>query len=72
MGLPAMTQLVKDPALPHLWHRVQMWLGFNSLAWKLPYSVGVAKKERKKRNQMRLNKRELSACQRLKVNFLKF
>ena len=34
---------LKDPMSPQLWFRLQLWL-IQSLAWELPYAVGVAKK----------------------------
>ena len=38
-----MAQQVKDPALPHLWHRFDPGLG-------LPRAVSVAKKKKKKKS----------------------
>ena len=47
IGVPAVVQWVKDLVLLQLWLRVQLWLGFDSLAWELPYAAGAAKKEKK-------------------------
>ena len=41
----SLAQWVKDPALPQLWHRVQMWLGFSSWPGNFPYATGAAEKE---------------------------
>ena len=41
-------QCVKDPALLQLWHRLQLCLGFDLLAQKLPYAVGAGKRERER------------------------
>ena len=39
---------LKDPALPRLWCRSQLWLGFNPWAQELPYAVGAAIKKNTK------------------------
>ena len=35
---------VRDPALPHLWHRSQLQLRFNPWPGELPYALGVVVK----------------------------
>ena len=40
-----MAQCVKDLALPPLWHRSQLGLGFDFLAWELAYVTGWSKKK---------------------------
>ena len=48
MGLiPGLAQWVKDLALPRLWHRLAAVARIRSLAWKLPYAMSMAKKEKK-------------------------
>ena len=49
-----MAQQVKDPALPQLWHRLQLWHRFNPLTWELPHAACVTKK--KKQNKTKQNK----------------
>ena len=52
LGGPAPAQWVKDPALPQLWHRSQMWLRFNLWPQKHPYAMHVAEKEKKKKKKI--------------------
>ena len=46
---PHPVQWVKDLALPHLWHRLQVQLRLDSWfdPWKLSYATGVAKINKK-------------------------
>ena len=37
LGVPAVVQQVKDPALPHFWCRMQLWLGFDP--WSRNFQV---------------------------------
>ena len=38
-----------DGCRVELWHKLQLLAWIQSLAWELPYAIGVAKKERKKK-----------------------
>ena len=41
----------KDPALPQLQHRLQLWLGVNPWPGELPYALGVALKNKTKKQK---------------------
>lgn len=45
-GVPTLVHQVKDPALLQLWHKSQLWLGFDPLLGT-SYAVGAAEKEKK-------------------------
>ena len=56
-SIPSLAQWVKDPALPQLWLRSQLWLGFdpwpgNSICHGL---VKNEKKKKKKKSQFTIN-----------------
>ena len=53
--IPGLTQCMKDPALPWLWHRPAAAL-IRFLAWELPCAAGAALK-RKYRNKY-INRKE--------------
>lgn len=44
-GVPTLVHQVKDPALLQLWHKSQLWLGFDPLLGT-SYAVGAAEKEK--------------------------
>jgi len=48
---PGLAQCVKDPALLWLWCRLAAAAPIRSLAWKLPYIIGVALKKKKKNEE---------------------
>ena len=39
---PAPPSRLKHPALPQLWHRLQLWLGFSPWPEAFPYAMDVA------------------------------
>ena len=47
-SIPGLTQWVKDPALLWLWCRPAAGDLIRSLAWELPYAMGVALKDKTK------------------------
>ena len=47
----ALCSRLKDPPLLQLQCRLQLWLRF-SLAWELPYVMGMDIKEKKKKNSI--------------------
>ena len=49
-----MVQQVKDIALPQLWGRSQLHLGFDSLTRKLPYAPGTAEEEKKEEEKLKI------------------
>ena len=44
LGVSPVVQQIKDPALPQLGLRPQLW----SLSWELPHAAGMAKQTNKK------------------------
>ena len=65
-SIPDLTQWVKNPALPQLWHMWQTWLEFSvavavaqasaaapiwPLAWELPCATGAALKRKEKKKK---------------------
>ena len=48
----SLVQWVKDPALPQLWHRLQLQLRLTP-GPELPYAAGVAEKEKKKKKKLK-------------------
>ena len=50
MGIPTVVQWVKDQVLPHVWHRLQLWLRFDP--WpKNFHTPQVQPKEEKKKKK---------------------
>ena len=47
-SVPGLAPWVKDPALPQLWHRSQLWLGFDLWPWELHMPQGSQKRNFKK------------------------
>ena len=47
-SIPGLTQWVKDPALPWLWHRPAAAAPVHPPAWELPYATSAALKRGKK------------------------
>ena len=50
-GVPAVVQLVKDPTLLQLWHRLQLQLGFNPWPRNFHMSRVQPKKEKRERER---------------------
>ena len=48
--IPCLVHQVKDPELLQLWHRPQLWLGFDPWSREFPYVVDETKKEKKKKS----------------------
>ena len=46
--IPGLTQWVKDPALPWLWHRLAAVALVRPLVWEPPYALAVAPKRKKR------------------------
>ena len=49
--IPGLTQWVKDPALPWLWHRLAAVALVRPLVWEPPYALAVAPKRKKKERE---------------------
>ena len=45
LGVPTVAQEVKDPALPELWHSLQVQ--FRPNPWELPLAIYATKKKKK-------------------------
>ena len=58
---------VSDPVLPWLWHRPAAAALLQPLAWELPYTAGVALKEKKKKRSHYINMQSLKVYEILKV-----
>ena len=54
-----MAQWVKDLALPQLWHRLQLQLGFNPWPREFPYAVGGVKTKKNKQTNKKQAQLEL-------------
>ena len=65
--IPSLAQWIKDPALPWLWHRSQLWLGFDPCPRNsnVPH-VNQKKKKKKKIIKSKLNR---STLQRITTPF---
>ena len=61
-----MAQWVKDLALPQLWNRLQLQLGFDPWPGNLHMRHPLKKKERKKRKEGRKKKKEKRKKERKK------
>ena len=50
-SIPGLTQWVKDPTLPWLWHRLAAAAPIRSLAWELIFAAGeaITRKRKNKR-----------------------
>ena len=50
-SIPSLTQWVKDPVLPWLWHRPATAAPTEPLAWEIPYAAGaVVKRQTERKN----------------------
>ena len=58
LGVPIVAQWVKDPALLQLWHRSQLWLGFNPWPGNLHMSQVWLLKKKKIAKLLLLNLKE--------------
>ena len=54
LGVPTVAQEVKDPALPELWHSLQVQ--FRPNPWELPLAIYATKKKKKKKKNLFLQK----------------
>ena len=61
-SIPGPVQCVKDLALLHLWCRSQILLSLDPWLWNLPYAVGAAEKEKKKRKRNALLIKVILLC----------
>ena len=50
MGVPNVALQIKDPALPQLWSRLQLWLGFATLPWNF-HMLWMQPNEKKKKSE---------------------
>ena len=53
-----MAQQVKDPALPKLWHRSQLWLRFSPWPGNFHIATGIEEKKKKKESTSKNIKHE--------------
>ena len=53
ISIPNRTQWVKDPALPQLWYRLQMWLGSDPWPRNSICRRVAKKKKKKKKDRMK-------------------